>query len=271
MENNKKGFILPLLLIVITLLVIGVGVYVYDNNKVKGPVVEQQPKLGAPNTSTSLNKLGCSLLPYTGVAPLSQATFYNIGSEDWRGGMVCKFTINPALPIFIFHFIGQPDNTFGNIEITEGNSTKIIQTIKNTTNPDAVSSLSKDILVPVDANFDGYLDAPILTDCGATGNCNYNFYLYNPATNQFVLNSFLTDLGTFKLDNIKKQITASFNSSYADWGADTYQYQNKEYILVQKVVSSSSLDLNQNVITVKTYELKNGKMELTSSITTPSN
>ncbi len=56
MKNSQKGFIVPALLIIIALLVIGGGVYVYENNKVEAPVVvnnaEQNPQNNpASNTS----------------------------------------------------------------------------------------------------------------------------------------------------------------------------------------------------------------------------
>ena len=38
MENLQKGFIAPVLLIIVALLVIGGGVYIYKNNKVEAPV-----------------------------------------------------------------------------------------------------------------------------------------------------------------------------------------------------------------------------------------
>jgi len=33
MKNSKKGFIVPVLLVIIALLVVGGGVYVYENKK----------------------------------------------------------------------------------------------------------------------------------------------------------------------------------------------------------------------------------------------
>lgn len=234
-------------------------------------------------TSTSATKSntavaqteGCALLPYTGSVPLSQAPYYTAGDPDFRGGMTCKFIINPNLPIFTFHFVGNNDNTLGNIQISEGTSTQIIQTIpigdpgSYGISYDAIAPANyQSILVPVDANFDGYKDLPILNDCGGTGNCSYDFYLYNPSTNQFVENSFLTNnIATPTFDASKKQVTTSWNSSVADWEADTYQYENNQYVVVKKVIST--WDRNNNVATIDTYQLQNGQMELTNSTTTP--
>ena len=211
---------------------------------------------------------GCILLPYTGTVPLNKLPYYSEGDEDLRGGMVCKFIINPKLPIFTFNFIGKEDNTLSAIKITEGSSPKVIQTINEDIDLDAISpATSKDIFTPVDANFDGYKDLPILTMCGATGNCGYDFYLYDPNINQFLNNSFLTNMGTFQIDSSKQQITAISNSSVADGENDIYQYKNGQYILIEKDVSTWNRD--NNTVIFQIYKLKDGKMDLFSSTTEP--
>ena len=55
MKNSQKGFIVPALLVVIALLVIGVGVYIYENKKTEVPTVNteiQQPTQLQTNTQT---------------------------------------------------------------------------------------------------------------------------------------------------------------------------------------------------------------------------
>jgi len=212
----------------------------------------------------STQKINCSLLPYTGTIPLSQTQYYFLGEEDLRGGMTCNFTINQKLPIFTFHFIGQEDNSLGNIEITEGDSKKVIQTITSTTSYGSTLSEAEKTLALVDTNFDGYQDLQILNNCGATGNCSYDFYIYNPIKNLFVRNSFLSGLGTPSFDETKKQITTSWNMSAYDWDSATYQWENSKYVRVKEIVSTGN---GTGGFTKKTYMLKNGKMELTSSIT----
>jgi hypothetical protein len=217
------------------------------------------------SNTTAAQTEGCTLLPYTGKIPLNQVPYYTSGDPDFRGGMVCHFVINPALPIFTFRFIGQADSSLGNIEITEGSSTKVLQTIDEDIYPDAIApAVYQAILMPVDANFDGYEDLPILTGCGATGNCTFDFYLYDPMTNQFVYNSFLSGLGTFHVDSSTRQIIANSNESYADWENDTYQYENGQYILIEKQISTGQSD---DMATVQVYQLQGGKMVLTSSTT----
>jgi hypothetical protein len=134
------------------------------------------------------------------------------------------------------------------------------------------SNTTQSILVPVDANFDGYEDLPILNQCGATGNCTYDFYLYNTSTNQFVENDFLSSLGTFSIDATKKQVTTYSNGSYWDWEIDTYQYANGQYTLIQKQISALTSSSSDNgTVMVSFYQLQNGKMQLVHSTTTSSN
>lgn len=210
----------------------------------------------------------CRLQPYKGTTPLDQVQYYSPGEEDLRGGMICTFRINSNLPLFAFHFAGNEDNTFGNIQITEGTGGKVIQTIENTTDPGLIMpAKAKDVLTAVDANFDGYKDLQLLSGCGATGNCSYDFYLYDPKANRFVHNDFLTSLTTPSFDQGKKQVTTHSNSSASDWSTETYQYHDGQYTLIYR--QESSWDRDRQVVTVNTYELRNGKMVLTDSTTGP--
>src|SRR5579863_8120397 len=127
----------------------------------------QEPAASAPATSDPSIGEGCKLHPYVGTTPLGQLPNYFKGEEDLRAGMTCQFRIHPDLPTFTFHFPGQPDNTFGDIEISKGTSGKVIQTIENSTDPGAVAPTAiKNVLIAVDANFDGYKDLQILNNCG---------------------------------------------------------------------------------------------------------
>src|SRR5580704_18802749 len=82
----------------------------------------------APGSSSHEPSEGCKLAPYTGAIPLSQVQNYFAGEEDLRGGMTCTFRINSKLPLFTFHFFGQPDNdSFGDLDITVGSSSEEIQ------------------------------------------------------------------------------------------------------------------------------------------------
>ena len=261
---NRKGFAPIVIVLIVAAAALAAGACWYlGHNVAGGGGSDQKVPDSVLGSNTSED---CTLLPFTGKTPLNQVQYYSPGEQDLRGGMVCKFSINPQLPVFTLSFAGQADNTLGDITITEGANAKVIQTIPNTTSYDATLTKAENTIVPVDANFDGYKDLPILSDCGATGNCTYSVYLYNPTTNQFIKNSFLSNLGTPSFDAAKKQVTTSWNSSVADFETDTYQYQGGQYTLIQKIVSTSNGQ--NNTVTEQTFQLQNGKMMLINSTTT---
>jgi len=183
--------------------------------------------------------------------------------------MTCAFRIHSKLPPFTFHFAGREDNTFGDLDITAGSSSQVIQTIENSTDPGAIEpATATSVLTAVDANFDGYQDLQLLGTCGGTGNCSYNFYLYDPKTKQFVHNDFLSALMTPSFDQEKEQVMTGSNLSAYDSEGETFQYQDGgRYTLIQKQVST--WDRNGHTVTLRTYELRNGQMELVDSKTTP--
>jgi hypothetical protein len=226
------------------------------------------PTLVPSSSTSSPPSEGCQLLPYNGTTPLSQVPFYVAGEEDLRGGMICTFRINSKLPPFTFHFPGQPDNTFSDLDITTGTGSEVIQTIQNATGPGDIAPMkAESVLTTVDANFDGNQDLQLLSNCGATGNCSYDFYLYDPRANEFVHNDFLSNLTTPSFDQSKKQVTTSSNSSVSDWENETYRYENDgRYTLIHREVSR--WDRSNSTVTVTSYELRNGKMELVGSTTT---
>jgi hypothetical protein len=223
----------------------------------------------ASDSGASQPSEGCKLGIYTGTTPLSHLPYYVAGEEDLRGGMTCAFRIHSKLPLFTFHFAGREDNTLGNLEITSSTSSEVIQTIENSTDPAAIEpATATSVLTAVDANFDGYQDLQLLSTCGGTGNCSYNFYLYDPKTKQFVHNDFLSGLMTPSFDQAKKQVMTGSNLSAYDSKGETYQYENgRQYTLIQRQVSI--WDRNGHTVTVRTYELRNGRMELIDSTTKP--
>jgi hypothetical protein len=221
----------------------------------------------APDPSPSPPSEGCKLGAYTGTTPLSSLQYYVAGVEDVRGGMTCIFRINSKLPLFTFHFADREDNTLGNLDITSGTSNEVIQTIENTTDPNAIApAKAQGVLTAVDANFDGYQDLQLLISCGAK-TCSYNFYLYDPKANQFVPDKFLGGLSAPSFDQAKKQVSQGWLLSAYDSGSETYQYENSgRYTLIRKEVST--WDRRRHTVTVSTYELRNGRMQLVDSKTT---
>jgi hypothetical protein len=272
---RKHGSVEVVALITVAIFFAAGAVWYYETHSAPAPITQIT---SGSNTAVPQSQ-GCTLLPYTGTSSLSQLPYYVAGDPDFRGGMVCHFIINSKLPTFTFHFKGEPDNTMGLITITEGTGTQVIQTIDPSSikdpngsgwdgfDPNAIAPETyQDILVPVDANFDGYEDLPLLVECGATGNCSYDFYIYDPATNQFVYNDFLSGLGTFSIDSSTQEIDATWaGGSYCDGGMDTYKYYNATYTLIQETDSNCD-DVST---TVSTYELRNGKMQLINATTTP--
>jgi hypothetical protein len=123
------------------------------------------------------------------------------------------------------------------------------------------------MLSVVDANFDGYQDLQVLATCGAK-TCSYNFYLYDPKTNQFVLQKFLSGFSSPTFDPAKKQVSQGWLLSAGDSAGETYQYEDGgRYTLIRREVST--WDRKKDTVTTETFELRNGKMELVSSKTTP--
>ena len=236
--------------------------------RMAGPLAAQEAEESAP-PSTAVPagpSEGCKLHPYTGKTPLNKLQNYFSGAEDLRGGMTCRFRIHPKASVLVFHFPGKEDNSFGNLEIQE-ESGKVIQTIENETEPGLVMPARvESVLQAVDANFDGYKDLQLLSNCGGTGNCAYTFYLFDPATGRFVVNGFLSDLTTPSFDAATKQVTSSSNSSAADSQSEIYQYGNGQYTLIRKEVSE--WDRDRHVVNLKTYERRNGKLELIESTST---
>jgi hypothetical protein len=223
------------------------------------------PKAQAGPKNKSEN---CTILPYKGAPRFNlMSPFPPLGGQDIRGGMICKFRINPRLPVFTFRFVAKDNNPWGEIEISEGDSRKIIQTIPNRSDPITESTFPFRILVPRDANFDGYNDLPLLLHIGATGNCIYDFYLYDPAAHQFIYNSFLSGLVTPEIDSGNQQVHTSYHLSGGDWWESTYEYREGHYVEIQRVVSK--WDRKNNTTTEKVYELSHGKMQLIKSTTSP--
>jgi hypothetical protein len=222
----------------------------------------------ADNSDRTPEKEGCKLLPYTGMIPLTKLPNYFADEPDLRGGMICHYRISPDLPLFIFHFPGKPDNSLGDIEVSEEPSTRIVQTIENTTDAaDLLGRIPDDMLSTIDANFDGYEDLQLYRTCGGTGNCAYDFYLYDRVTSKFIRNAFLSDLCSPEFHDDTKQVTTHSHGSADDWENDTYQYNDSRYTLIRQEISST--DDKTGKVIVKTYELRNGKMELVDSETDP--
>jgi hypothetical protein len=95
MKNSQKGFVVPLLLGIIALLVIGGGVYIYENNKIETPVVadnttQQSNQVQQTNTQNSpvINQQNTSVIkttPVSNPAPVKSSVTISSpnGQEVW--------------------------------------------------------------------------------------------------------------------------------------------------------------------------------------------
>jgi len=259
--------------------------------------IDAESTTSAPlSTSTASVKISsCTLLPYTGNMPLSALSYTSTlpdgsvtstpitypGEPDVRGGMICKFSIAQNLPIFTFHFIGdQKWNTLNPIEVAEGSSTNVIQTLDLTADnsggpgslglePDPIQSV-ENAVGTVDANFDGYQDLRVVTQVSATANVIASFYLYDPATNRFIYNSFLSNLPAPSFNADTKSVGTFWHIGPGSNDEEgEYQYQNGQYVLTKKTVHSTSSGGIDGSVTTQEYKLINGNMQLISSTTTP--
>src|SRR3989344_3994463 len=89
MKNSQKGFIVPVLIVIIALLVIGGGVYVYKNKKTEAPL-----NTGTPQTNTQTPSV------------VTNQTILNILVTDWKK---IGPNILPGFPAVSQAFYGYPD------------------------------------------------------------------------------------------------------------------------------------------------------------------
>ncbi len=180
--------------------------------------------------------------------------------------MICRFIVNPKLPIFTFKFIGQEDNTFGDLQITEGNNPNIIQAIGSGIDPNAIApATAQDVLGLPDMNFDGYNDLSILNNCGATGNCNYDIWLYNPQKNIFVENDDLSNVTNPTPDPTAKTISSTYNWGASGYEQDTYKFDANEKLFLTNAYRQEAVG-DGSSCKETTSDLVNGKMMTTTKI-----
>lgn len=122
MKNSQKGFIVPLLLVIIAVLVVGGGVYVYKNKKVEVPVVDngtQEPNNPPPQTDTSFKILS----PKTGdswkIGGTYFAKFQNLPKGSFvQGWLQNKNEVNTGTASIGVVETGRDGNPSSNIQIT---------------------------------------------------------------------------------------------------------------------------------------------------------
>ncbi len=110
-----------------------------------------------------------------------------------------------------------------------------------------------------DCNFDGYPDLMFFAHNGGAGpNIGYNFYLYDPATRQFMYDADLSDLTQPEINPRTQTVSSSSRNSCCSHTSDDYRFINGQLTLVashDETVSVSSL----NVMVVTEGKLVEGK------------
>jgi hypothetical protein len=167
--------------------------------------------------------------------------------------MDCQFTVSEKVPEFKLHFEGSGDNNLHDIVVSQGG--KVVQKITGheVDLGDLYPAGLDRAVQSVDANFDGYQDLQLLSDCGGTGNCDYDFYLFDPKQNRFVYNKFLSALGSPEFNVARKEVTG-WNTSAVDRASSIYRLQNGRYVEIEREVSDEN--------GTRFYERRDGNMVL---------
>ena len=106
MKNSQKGFIVPMLLGIIALLIIGGGVYVYESNKTEAPTVvnpnqAQQTNTGTQDVNEDQNLLTNALKPISiySANGVCDATRFDSKDNyfDYNPSFRCSYNSNLSL------------------------------------------------------------------------------------------------------------------------------------------------------------------------------
>lgn len=97
---------------------------------------------------------------------------------------------------------------------------------------DALALLPQDItkfLIDHDVNFDGYIDVGVFTMTGYAGvNNYYEFYIYNPETGSYELNSTLPTISNPSVDIAHRTVISSYRSGPV-WYSQSYVFNKPDY------------------------------------------
>jgi len=141
----------------------------------------------APQTtatgSAKVQPSGCRILPYQPSEddPVEEFSWYGTPA-DVRGGALCRFSIGPDLPPYLFYLDADRFDQFNKIRV-HGVDGREIQTIglpPTITPPPGVDYLRAD-----DVNFDGYRDIGLLVDYTPPGNGWYQYFLFDRRSGTF--------------------------------------------------------------------------------------
>lgn len=147
-----------------------------------------------------------------------------------------------------FHFRlafepGEDDDatTLVAIEVREARTGKRLQLIRDFPAEPVVGA--NDLLQLVDANFDGWLDLQVPAWSGGAGpNDTSNFFLFDPASQHFVLDESLSGLTQVSIDSASATVTSASRGGCCSHSVETYRYVGSELQLVGSEEESLSTD-----------------------------
>jgi len=238
MKNTQKGFILPVLLGIVALLIIGGGLYVYENKKIEEPVSVTDTKIQNTNQEKEAST--------TAKQPSFQYNFELKNTPDY----LISFSVKSC-----------DDTTCsgaGVISIQDTQSKALIQSINSddlyffkdtlakTSTSDTVLYDEQSPVIVGDFNFDGSADLAVRNgNNGGYGGPSYDIYLFNAANKKFVLSESLTklaseNLGMFFVNKDKKLLTTYSKSGCCWHETDQYQIINNQPVLIYTLIEDAS-------------------------------
>jgi tetratricopeptide (TPR) repeat protein len=173
--------------------------------------------------------------------------------------------ISNNLPAYGFRILGDSETGIAQrIIITDTATDKVIQDLDISKDSEEMESRpGDDFLTLADINFDGYKDINLLVSCGATGNCNSSFWLFDPHSKKFVFSKDFDGLGTFTLDPKNRQISTHSNGGHAGMihSDDTYEVRGNKPVLIREI--DQNYDDKKGYYVEVTKELVDGEMKVT--------
>ncbi len=198
MKKSQKGFIVPIIILIIAVLGIGVA-YTYKNNEKK-------------------TEIDTNVIPQTQV------------NSSYQSNNSSSTTIKTDVTFSI------SDNTLS--VINKGKITQTIALDSDAIVALNVSGTLDKFIINQDVNFDGYNDVGVFTSTGYAGvNNYYDYYLFNPQTGILDKSLVLVGISNASLDNGKKEIKSSYRSG-PQWYTDTFRFNGSTFIKVYERVSN---------------------------------
>lgn len=209
MKNNQKGFIIPIIIIIVAAVAVGGGIYAYNKSH---NISETSIDTTADSTTDVSHNQSSS-------TPASTTIGANVD---------IKTSISVS----------------GNTLSVMSNG-KVTQTIS--LDEHAIGTLVKEVVPEAhvsafitnqDVNFDGHTDIAVFTETAYSGvNNYYDYYIFNSKTGVYDKSSVLVDISNPTIDVSKKQIISNYRSG-PQWYKDTFQFNGSAFVKVGNRVSN---------------------------------